>query len=72
MNQIELTKTEIDNLIIRENLFQQKQLELNIISNEALLLIDTFKKKYGVEGNWARNGNCLVKLPDQEIKNNES
>lgn len=72
MEKIELTKSECDNIIFRQNLIQKKIQEMTLINNEISIikrdssyyvkeLIAKHGVEYGKDGDWSFDGASLIK-----------
>lgn len=69
-NKIELTKTEFDELTLREGRMQDKinqinalRIDLKIHENEVVNFMNSLLSKQGLSGTWKRDGNFLVRMP---------
>lgn len=77
MEKIELTKTESDEIVFRQNLINQKLQEMTLLNNEVIIirrdsmffvkeLLAKNGKEYGKDGDWSFNGSCLIKEDEHD------
>lgn len=73
LDQIELTKNEVDQINFRDSLIQSRLNQMNILNNEIQIMrregtfyLNEVLAKYGQSGDWERRGGSLVRTKDKD------